>query len=424
MKLTKMTSALMALTFLASCGQDKNLTINSPKSNTKIGLAEMADSEREAQESFAPYASRVKMLDRMTFTLSTGQKLDGPYFLNTDEGKNTYGSIYLKTLLQEAHKVASKYLAMGDEKAYYSFMVMALTVPLHEGLWMHFVRTTDEAGVCNPYVQSGKTLINPKEEDYYAMSPEALKERQEAVQQTYLNFYKSLKSGKKPFLANCDDLRNVTDIMHIIRGYDGSDIGAMQLSIRWHLDEFFALEEYKSLRKTFKYGLNFIERDSFSQLYKVASMNKPQSKFEKKLYKETKGCLLEGGFFSRKKEFSYENLIRGSWAGKYNSGSVFNACRFEKRDSKHDIGFYKNLNKVYNFLLKEKVGYMDDLSFKVDSEVKGALDEVICNFNTKVSAISKGIENKDERASFESEVASKCSSVLAKNNRNLKNLLK
>lgn len=422
MKLPQLSATIMALSLMAACGNDKELTINSPKVQNKTSLAQMADSA-SSNESFAPYATRVTMLDKMTFALSPGQKLDGPHFLNTEEGRNKYGSVYLSTLLQEAHKVAAPYLQMGDEKAYYSFMVLALTVPLHEGLWMHFVRTTDEAGVCNPYAQSGKTLIAPKEEDYYAMSEEQLEKRKEEVLQTYLNFYKSLKSGPRPFLANCNDLANQTDIMHIIRGYDGSDVGAMQLSIRWHLDEFFAKEEYKSLRETFKYGLNFIYKDSFSQLYKVATMGKPQSSFEKKLYKNAKKCLFDGGLF-KKKEFSYENLIRGSWAGKYNSGSVFNACRFDKRDSKHDIGFMKNLNKVYNFLLKDKVGYMNDLSFKVDTNVKGALDEIICNYNNKVSNVAKNVENKDEKELLEREVALKCSSVLAKNNRNLKILLK
>lgn len=378
-----------------------------------------ADFSNENTEEIAA-GNRVPLLDNMTFALTPGQKLDGPEFHNTPINKSRYGTEYLQTLMQEADKIASSYKRQGDLKAYYAFMMTALVVPLHEGLWMHFRKTTDIPGVCNPYAQSGLTMINPKEEDYRKMSYEEIEEKKQKEAITLRNFNKALKTGSTPFLANCDEIRNDQVVRYIIRGYDGSDLGAMQLSIRWHLDKFFAKQSYKSLRKTFAYGLNFLHDKSFAPLYQAFHMKKPDSTYMKKVKKKTKSCL-RNGFFDR--DFNFENLIRASWAGTYNSGSIYNACRFKKQDLSADKWFYNNIKKIYGFLFQEKLGYREDVSFVPSRQVKGALDEIICHYNYNTKKLSDSIDDKKEAQEFDQKVQTKCSQIATKGYSDLRSIL-
>lgn len=299
------------------------------------------------------------MLDRMVYTLNPKAEISGPVFKDesSKSEKDKYGTDLIRIILEEAHKKAKTYLDKDDPKAYYSFMVLALTVPMHEGLYIHF-RKAETDPVCNENANSGE-LVKANSEDLYKI------------------FNQYLKSGEVPFLANCQDVLNETALTQVVRGADGSDFGVMQLSIKWHFDTFLAKGKYKSVRDTVAYGVSHL-MNGFKVVY--ANISDYECLYTKK------------NIFS-KKVINYKNIVRGIWGGKYNSGSVALTCRFADPESpykKFDEGFNSNLDKVLSFdKSKGTVGYNSALSFELQGDVRSALGEIIDNFNNEKDERSK-----------------------------------
>jgi hypothetical protein len=333
--------------------------------------------------------SRVKVLDKMMTTINPNSVIDGPIFKNTDEAKKAYGSELAKTIIQEAHKRAKFLLDEGNTQAYYAFITLALTVPLHEGLYLHVREVNDSTGLCNQHASSGNILFSytkTKLDEKYTAAELAEKKLKST---TYKNFEKYFKDGENSFFPDCDKVANVKNIKQIIRGGDGSDIGAMQLSIRWHYETFLAQEQYKSLRKTVKYGINFLMSGYKTVLYNWDSRKKKSLYFDgkvrKKRWKTWMKCLKKSG---TSKDLDYSKLVRGTWAGKYNSGNLGSTCRFANARghyAAHDKGFKKNLDKVLDFPNQEKIGVFDSVSFSMNDEVKQAYDQIINNFKEEKS---------------------------------------
>ena len=94
-------------------------------------------------------------------------------------------------------------------------------------------------------------------------------------------------------------------------------------------------------------------------------------------------CLSSGGgwgIFKKKKPLNYIDIIRGVWAGQYNSGSITKTCRFTDSSSPfkgHDKGFERNLNKILAFNGTLAVDMVGD--FKLDNDVAAAFKEVVSN---------------------------------------------
>ena len=89
-------------------------------------------------------------------------------------------------------------------------------------------------------------------------------------------------------------------------------------------------------------------------------------------------CLIEENGF--KKKINYISLIKGIWAGRYNSGSLSQTCRFVDANSpyrKHNLGFAQNLNKVLNFENIIPADYIGDLH--VEGLSADAFREVVAN---------------------------------------------
>jgi hypothetical protein len=316
---------------------------------------------------------RNTFFDRMMTTLNPELTLSGPIFVNTESAKTKYARQLMRIILQEADKKAQRYYKAGDYQAYYSFMVLALTVPLQEGLYMQFRHVYDGPTLCNQHSSSGDILFAPNPEKLeQKYTPEELAEKKEKST-TYKHFINALKSGDSPVFVDCENF-NYQDgpVSQIVRGYDGSDMGMMQLSIRWHYDEFYAKKDFLSVRKTIRYGLNHL-MNGFRPVLANA-----------KNYK----CLSDKKWLFGKKTFSYKNLIRGVWAGKYNSGSIKKTCRFSEFNSPykhHDEGFEKNLEKVLAYDKNRVIGAGSSLGFLVDDQTHEALKQVITNFKKKTN---------------------------------------
>jgi hypothetical protein len=403
----------------------------------------------ESQSSTETIA-RQKWMDKMFYSINKNVELDSPVWMNEESKRNAYGEVYMKTLIQEAHKIGKRYLKYGDHEAYNSFMILALTFPMHEGLYMSYRQTNDQKGLCYRkanngdimFVQSKKKIFNQvnenletevaseadkailksleSDEDAYAQQREQmvddytrmlLDEKKDRIANTdkasnYRHFIKYLKSGDKPFIAECDNIVNDQVVRQIIRGADGTDIGPVQLSLRWHYDKFLAKKMYLSLRDTFKYGLNFIHAGFKKVYYDADKVKKSSLKTKKSSY----SCIISN------KSINFKNLVRGSWAGKYNQGQTHKACRIadvekmeelaELKDKlfkskkvkkriaelekavghmslkRHpDYHFKNNLKKAIKFIEKDKIGYSNSLSFKLDSNTRAAVDEIVNNFN-------------------------------------------
>ena len=332
--------------------------------------------------------SRVKLLDSMMTTISPSAVLEGPVFKNTEADKKAYGSELARTIIQEAHKRAKFLLDEGNTQAYYAFITLALTVPLHEGLYLHFREVNDSKGLCNQHASSGNILFAYTKDKLDAKYTAVELEEKKLNSTTFKNFKSYLKDGENPFFPDCDKVAQEQKIRQIIRGGDGSDIGAMQLSIRWHYETFLAKEQYKSFRKTVSYGVKFLMAGFKPVLYNWDSKVKKTFAGETKRWNKWMKCLRKS---SDKKELDYQKLVRGTWAGKYNSGHIRKTCRFEDTRgpyAAHDKGFKSNLGKVLDFPNQEKIGLFESVSFNMNDEVKSAYDQVINNFK----------EEKSERA--------------------------
>lgn len=293
---------------------------------------------------FSAEAARNKALDKMMYTINPEIALSGPVYRDQSDAaaKNKYGSDLVRLILKEADRQAKSYLEAGDTQAYYAVLTMALTVPMQEGLYIQY-RGVTGTDICREEVNNGELVKKAGETNYNL-------------------FNQYFKTAEKPFFPNCEAIK--TDkLTQIIRGGDGTDLSIMQVSIRWHFDDFLATKKYEGVESTLEYGISHLMK-GFKPVYRNVGDYK---------------CIGEGGLF-KKKKMSYINLIRGVWAGQYNSGSISKTCRFADSSSPykhHDKGFEKNLNKILDFTGTLSVDMVAD--FKLEQEVAAAVMEVTGN---------------------------------------------
>ncbi len=289
-------------------------------------------------------SARIKVLDRMMYTINPSAKIDGPLFRDqADASERTkYASSIVSIILKRADDKARKYLEAGDTQAYYAFLTMSLTVPLHEGVYVHF-RNVD-GDVCRADANSG-ALVKKASESIYKI------------------FTQYFKTPSAPFFPNCEDMKGTTGVRQMIRGGDGTDLSIMQVSIRWHFDDFLANRKYASVSQTLDYGFGVL-LGGFDPVYRNINQY---------------SCLMDVGA-NQKKRINYVNLIRGIWAGKYNSGSIAQTCRFADPNSPyktHDVGFARNLDKILTFNGTVPADYIGDL--KLDNTTSEAIKEIVSN---------------------------------------------
>jgi hypothetical protein len=290
-------------------------------------------------------AARVEMLDNMMFTINPKARTAGPIFENKDSVKNVYGNQVMTLLLKNADKVASKYLKLNDPEAYYSFLTLAMTVPMHEGLYMHFRQVDNDGDVCNKKKQGV---------DVGGQTKKLFKK------------YLQPRFGSAYIPKKCKSVKDELVIKQLVRGANGTDIGMMQVSVRWHYDVFLANKNYESVEETINYGLGFLMK-GFEPLYRTAS---------------NYNCIYKNG------AVNYENLVRGIWGGYYNGGSYKNACRFADAASAyqgHDNGFKRNLDKVLAYPETGIIGMHEDLNLRLSGDVRAAALEVIGNMKNKTN---------------------------------------
>jgi len=262
-------------------------------------------------------------LDNVFVTLNpTVKDIKGPVLDVNSSDYRTYADRVIQIALQETHRNAKKYLKTKEYKKYYAMMLMGLTVPMHEGLFTHFRKVSNVNGRCD----SGKN------------AGDSLKDQNKTRKHFRAAFYKR----NDAFLANCSKLKRNQKITQMVAGGgDGSDIGIMQLSARWHYEDFLAKEKYKSVRNTLRYGNSFLLRGFQSISRKTSDIYE-----NGKLKSKGNICVL-----NRDGSINHLKLARSVWGGWYNAGGTnyARACRFSFKSGPKD---FKLTNKKDNFIVK------------------------------------------------------------------------
>ena len=260
-----------------------------------------------ANAKLIPYSTFHKAFN--TVNPQVTSTLSGPMMDVNSAEYSDYANKIIKIALEESHKNASEYLRTKEYKKYYAMMLMGLTVPMHEGLFIHFRKTAHVPSECNQEKQDGQTIKHKK----YGVP----------------NFLKAFVNKTTPFFAKCSNLSNRQPITQLIAGGgDGSDVGIMQISVAWHYENFLDSEKYKSVRSTINYGSSHLNRG-------MKAISRNASKYP---------CILKSNG-----QINHISLAKATWGGWYNGGQTKLACRFADKNSPHvnkDAGFAKNLSNM------------------------------------------------------------------------------
>lgn len=251
------------------------------------------------QPSFADW------MDKQMFSINPSLQLYGP--VQGTVSSKEYKTKIFRIILEEAHEKAREYLQVGDFEGYWGFIIAALTVPLHEGGNLHFRKVENDGRKCQERSNSGAI---------FASSAKYTK-----------TFNRIFKEMSPVALPDCTDLNQQDYLYQLLHGHDGSDLGIMQVNLYWHERQYLAVGDWKSVRRTIRYGLQLL-KNGYSGVYRNSNR-----------YSCVQGS----------NGINYDNLIRASWSGIYNSGNLASSCRFANPNSdwaQNDINFKNSLNKI------------------------------------------------------------------------------
>lgn len=233
------------------------------------------------------------------------------------------------TLIQRAHELAKDW-KHTEPSVYYTFLLAALTVPMHESTLMHFTKRSPEQ-----FCYFSNDFLANFEENYSALKALPLTRTVEIqiqnanfLRDNFERFFQSSGMNASIF-KTCDELNHKAQVQQILFSNDYADVGLMMLNSTSHGD-FFASGKIFRTDEVIKYGLNFLY-DGFEEI--VVNSNEHL-------------CLSE----AQGLEY-HKRLIQGVWAGKYNSGNTSRTCRFtdlDHRFSTNDRGFETKLAQIFD----------------------------------------------------------------------------
>lgn len=251
------------------------------------------------QPSFADW------MDKQMFSINPSIQLYGP--IQGTVSSKEYKTKILRIILEEAHEKAREYLQVGDFEGYWGFIIAALTVPLHEGGNLHFRKVENDGKKCQDRSNSGSIFSSSTK---------------------YTNVFNRIFKNVSPVaLPDCNVLNQQDFLYQLLHGHDGSDLGIMQVNLYWHERNYLAVGDWKSVRKTVRYGLQLV-KNGYSGVYRNSNRY---------------SCVQSSD------GINFDNLIRASWSGIYNSGNLSSSCRFANPNSdwaQNDINFKNSLEKI------------------------------------------------------------------------------
>lgn len=296
-------------------------------------------------------------------------------------------------LIQSAHAISAEDWLDEDEgifRFYHSFLLLSLQVPMHESSLIH-ITNRDPKENC---VFSNDILGGGHEDSYYINAEmnkarEVIKKIVAKLAMTYdpeddpakfyfnqcrkgiasitneckkLNTHRIRLSNTKFLTKNikifydayqregvfvtCSELAHLSRVNQILFSNDYADIGLMMFNAKSH-GEFFFTEQFKNTDKVIDYGLSFLY-EGFNKIAYYAS----GGILENIRYFSSLSCYDD---FSESSFESKLDLLRGSWAGKYNSGKVRRSCRFARTDKgyadtiggRNDQNYLMNLARLF-----------------------------------------------------------------------------
>jgi hypothetical protein len=172
---------------------------------------------------------------------------------------------------------------------------------------------------------------------------------------------------KKHGFKNCVKLDDREEVKQVLFANDYSDIGLMMFNSKYH-SEFFATGKLFDFDQVIDHGLEYLYRGylvvAFHNLYSIKQKDALWRKKYGKNYpyhKYTKRLSCFDGMDAR--TFKGRNFVmRGAWAGRYNSGQVSKSCRFNWTNSsylngkfrKNDTNYQSNLAKIFHAYKDDK----------------------------------------------------------------------
>lgn len=320
-------------------------------------------------------------------------------------------------LIQKAHNLSHADLLNESKKIYLNyntFLLTALQVPSQEGKLMHVtkrdpqnwcyfsnnvidpVNTKDFVHDYYPKTISKLSLeINNKKEDkivyanpndlrknYCFPQKPTKKSKIKAVRDELNSLCRSLKfnlvsyenaiflltghhqfqkaTNKKNQFKNCAKLDDREEVRQLLFANDYSDIGLMMFNSTYH-SEFFSTGKIFKFDEVIDHGLEYL----YQGYLVVAFHNLYTKKQKNELWKRKYGRSYPYNSYAKRlscfdgqdaRTFKGRSFVmRGAWAGKYNSGQVSKSCRFTSKSKnylngkfrKNDINYQTNLAKIF-----------------------------------------------------------------------------
>lgn len=280
-------------------------------------------------------------LDRQMFTIAPHVQLYGP--MQGAMLADQYNTKIFRIILEEAHEKAREYLRVQDYEGYWAFIIGSLTVPLHEGSNLHFRKRENNGRLCQERSNTGAIFNNSSR-----------------YSQTFKRIFKDIQPSVIP---DCYNFRTATQIQQLLHGHDGSDLGIMQVNLYWHERNYLATGDWKSVRKSVRYGLS-LYKNGFDGVYRNSNRY---------------SCV------NTNDGVNYYNLIRAAWSGVYNSGNLGASCRFADSNSswaQNDINFKKSLDKI----LELDNSTARSRSYKLETIEDALLENIVKHYKNKTAS--------------------------------------
>ncbi len=319
-----------------------------------LGLPFTARAKDSVDPVFAPKAGPVDFMqanifqDSRFFTMAADSSQVGPVFpsrtgdqaLTQDYVTKVFRHIVVKADQMAHDNTILGYRVGANNQGYFTFLVLALTVPQHESRLIHFRES--EGKVCS---DQANNLLN---------QPPSSRRVLGAIYRDPLT----------PLFPDCRFFSKDEKVNQLLSSPTG-DTGIMQVNARYHAPAFepvMLMNVYRSI----DYGIQYVwdgfeEINSNQKRFKCDFTSNPYNPFSE----------MKGSKASRQ-----WNLIRATWAGRYNSRSV---CRYMTKNE-NDVNFQKNLASLVR----------DDSSMFHRYLPEGSLErktflEIIANFRLSFS---------------------------------------
>ncbi len=185
------------------------------------------------------------LMDKQNFTLSRDLVVRGPIY--NDITPTQYHQEVFRIILEEAQVMAQEDIETQDHFAYWTFMMGALVIPYHEGRNTHFREIENYSGACRKKSNNGSILKNRPE-----------------TKKIFNSFFK-IKGAE--LIPDCKEMLSDNLLLQILHGHDGTDIGIMQINIRWHEKNYISTNSFSDVSESVRYGLGLYKK-GFEGLYR------------------------------------------------------------------------------------------------------------------------------------------------------------